>query len=161
MIRAVAMVLALALAGCDTTAKEAQLRTLVGLYLNHYGETFGAGLEPVAQDQIAPLAEGQAHMVQVELEPGLEYRFIGACDNECVDIDMQLVNLVSGEVVAFDNLPDNYPLVVYTPPEPGRYQVSLHMFGCTMQPCYAGLRMVAGALAGPANDAGAAAPAQP
>lgn len=145
MIRALVLLLAFALAGCDQTAKDAELRTLVGRYLDYYASAFGGGMEAAGPDQIAPLTEGQAHTVDLDLEPGLQYRFIGACDNECIDIDLQLLNLTSQEVVAFDNLADNFPLLVYAPPEPGRYQVTLVMYGCTIQPCYAGLRTVAGA----------------
>jgi hypothetical protein len=151
MTRALLLLFALALAACDQTAKDAELRTLVGRYLDYYAGAYGGGMQPAGPDQIAPLTEGQAHTVDLDLQPGLEYRFIGACDNECIDIDLRLVNVTSQEVVGLDNLADNFPLVVYTPPEPGRYQVTLLMYGCTIQPCYAGVRMVAGAPAAPAQ----------
>jgi len=88
---------------------------------------------------------------QVDLVGGTPYRFIGACDNECSNVDIELI-APQGGVVASDLLADDYPVANFTPPENGRYLLRLIMQTCTIAPCYAGVRVMSAA---PADEAAA------
>jgi len=148
---------ALALTACSQN-KDGELRTLVGRYLDHYTAIYGGGLGKSADDAISTLNEGQSSQTNFTLEAGVQYVFIGACDNECQDIDLAVTNLATGEVVARDNLADNYPVVGFMPEEEGNYEVLLMMYRCTIQPCYAGARFLSSAAPAEAAPDAAAEP---
>lgn len=120
-----------------------QLVALVGAYLDDVQQHFAPGLEPAAglSDEIAPLEQGADHRWRIELVGGAAYRIIGACDNECSDIDIELID-ASGAVVASDTLPDDYPIVDHAPTANGAYVVRMIMQRCTVAPCFAGVRVL-------------------
>ena len=129
---------------------DAQLRSLVLDYLDLYQDTFGGTLVRNLDyiDGVVAMRRGDAHVFERHLSAGVEYRFIGACDNECEDVDLLLLDQTGapilnaeGEPVA-DQLVDNYPVVVFTPPADGVYLVMLAMYACTAEPCYAGMRIL-------------------
>lgn len=129
----------------DLTAEErAQLQQLVASYLNNAQQSLGAGMNPAQgfSDEVAGLQPGTDHRWQVNLNGGTAYRIIGACDNECSNMDIELIDTRTGGVVASDTLPDDIPLVNFTPPTNGRYIVRMMMQTCTIAPCYAGARIL-------------------
>jgi hypothetical protein len=135
-----------------TAEQQEQLNTLVTSYLNDVQNQFGQGMGPAQgfTDQIAAMQPATDSRWQVNLTNGTAYRFIGACDNECSNLDIELIDMRTGGVVASDMLPDDYPVVNYTPSADGQYIVRLIMQTCTIAPCYAGARaLTAGA---PAAD---------
>lgn len=92
--------------------------------------------------EIITMGPGTDHRWQVSLTGGTEYRFVGACDQDCSDIDIELVDFSTGGVVASDVLPDDFPVTRFTPPADGRYIVRLSMKTCTTAPCFAGVRVL-------------------
>ncbi len=128
-----------------TNEDDIQLRQLVGRYLDNTQGQYGAGMIPAPgfQDGIADLQPGGDARWQLHLQAGTPYRIIGACDNECTNVDLELID-ASGAVVASDVLPDDYPIVDHTPPEAGIYQIRVMMMACTVAPCYAGARVLSG-----------------
>jgi hypothetical protein len=78
----------------------------------------------------------------VDLVAGTPYRIIGACDNECSNMDIELIDMSTGGVVASDMLPDDYPVVDFLPQANGQYVVRMLMQTCTIAPCYAGARVL-------------------
>lgn len=120
--------------------EHAQLQQLVGRYLDGVQKNYGSGMAS-AGEHMATLQPGTSHDWTVNLNAGAAYRFIGACDNECSNVDIQLVD-PGGAVVAQDVLPDDIPVVDFTPPAGGAYQVRMLMRTCTIAPCYAGARML-------------------
>ncbi len=128
-----------------TDQQEIELRQLVGRYLDATQNQYGAGMvaAPGFQDGIADLQPGGDARWQLHLQAGTPYRIIGACDNECSNVDLELID-ASGAVVASDVLPDDYPIVDHTPAEAGIYQIKVMMMTCTLAPCYAGARILSG-----------------
>lgn len=129
---------------------DARLRALVLEYLDLYQATFGGTLVRNLNysDGVVAMRRGDLHVFERYLSGGVEYRFIGACDNECDDVDLMLLD-ASGAPVLGENgepiqdvLVDNYPVVVFTPPSDGTYLLQLYMFGCSAEPCYAGVRVL-------------------
>jgi hypothetical protein len=71
----------------------------------------------------------------------VEYRIIGACDGDCTNVDIELIDSRGG-VVASDLLPDDYPVVSYTPSADGVFYARALMQACTVAPCFAGMRVL-------------------
>jgi predicted small lipoprotein YifL len=93
-------------------------------------------------DEIIPLQPGTDHRWQVNLTGGTAYTILGACDGDCTNVDIELIDVRTGGVVASDVLPDDYPLVTYTPAANGQHIVRIMMQTCTVAPCYAGARVL-------------------
>lgn len=127
-----------------------QLLQLVGSYLTDVQNAQGGGMTPATGfvDEVAGMQPGTDHRWQINLAGGANYRIIGACDNECSNLDIELIDVRTGGVVASDMLPDDYPVVNYTPSADGAYIVRMLMQTCTVAPCYAGARVLSGAASG-------------
>lgn len=124
--------------------ERAQLEGLVAQYLADVQQHYGGGMSPAQgfTDEVAAMQPETDHRWQVNLAGGAAYRFIGACDNECSNLDFEVID-AQGAVVASDLLPDDYPVVDYTPPANGQYYLRLLMRSCSVAPCYAGARVLA------------------
>lgn len=123
--------------------ERAQLEQLVGSYLNDVQRNLAQGMNPAPgfSDHIVSLQPGRDDRWQIDLNGGTAYRIIGACDNECSNMDIELIG-ADGRVVASDVLPDDAPVVNVTPAASGRYTVRTLMQTCTVAPCYAGVRVL-------------------
>jgi hypothetical protein len=71
------------------------------------------------------------------LSAGTTYMVIGACDQDCSDIDMAVKD-EDGEVVASDYANDDYPVMVFTPTSSGRFTIDTSMYDCGASYCYFG-----------------------
>jgi predicted small lipoprotein YifL len=128
-----------------TQEQRDQLESLVRGYVDTAQQQMAAGWRPAAgtSDIVDAMQPGADHREQVQLRGGTAYRIVGACDNECSNVDIELLD-GRGAVVASDMLPDDIPLVNYTPAADGRYTVRMLMQTCTVAPCYAGARVLTG-----------------
>ncbi len=131
-----------------------QLITMIGQQLGQLQSANAPNYAPVGNDTIVPMQPGRDHRFVVDLTGGTEYGFIGACDGDCTNVDLELIDMSTGGVVANDMLPDDYPIFGFTPPANAQYMVRLLMQACTRAPCYAGARVVS-------NGAGAPPPQAP
>ncbi|MEZ5994419.1 MAG: hypothetical protein R3C25_01555 [Hyphomonadaceae bacterium] len=127
-----------------TAEQRTQLEALVAKDLNHVQTQFGNGLSPAPgfADHVAGMQPGADDRWMVELVAGTPYMIIGACDNECSNMDIELIDMATGGVVASDVLPDDFPVVNFTPPANAQYMVRMLMQTCTVAPCYAGARVL-------------------
>lgn len=128
-----------------TAEERQQLEQLVASYLNNVQQQLGGnGMNPAPgfSDHVAGMQPGTDDRWQVDLVGGTAYVFVGACDNECSNMDIELIDTRTGGVVASDVLPDDYPVVNFTPPQNGQYIVRMLMQTCTIAPCYAGTRVL-------------------
>lgn len=119
----------------------------VGQYLDMVQSQIGPGMSPAEgfTDESAAMQPGTDHRWQVELAGGTAYRIIGACDDDCTNMDIELIDMTTGGVVASDMLPDDFPIVDFTPAANGRYMVRMLMQSCSVAPCFAGARVLTGA----------------
>lgn len=124
-----------------SAADHAQLQQVVSNYLDNVQKNFGPNMNNAGQE-LASLQPGTSYDWGVSLEAGVRYLVVGACDNECSNVDIQLVD-PGGSVVAQDVLADDFPVVDFTPAASGAYQVRMLMRTCTFAPCYAGARLLA------------------
>lgn len=119
-----------------------QLIARIGQYLGATHQQFAAGASQVGADTIVPMQPGRDHRFLVDLNGGAMYGFIGACDDDCTNVDIELIDMDTGGVVANDMLPDDFPIASYRPTANGQYMVRLLMQACTTSPCYAGVRVI-------------------
>lgn len=121
---------------------DAQLRQLVSGYLDNYGQQLAGGYQrnTALSDYVAPLQPGQTMNWGIRLQPGVTYKIIGACDNECSDVDLTVVDS-RGTQIDQDILLDDYPVLDFTVPADGFYSVQISMVTCTAAPCYAAARV--------------------
>ncbi|MGQ0531999.1 MAG: hypothetical protein ACT4OF_04805 [Caulobacteraceae bacterium] len=118
-----------------------QLNMLVGGRLHEGYRVWAPGFTQVdAGEAIAPLQPGTDHRLNVNLVRGVSYRIVSACDNECDDLDLELIDVSTGGVVADDLRTDtaHRPILDYTPSNDGRYIVRILLQGCSVGPCYVG-----------------------
>jgi len=101
----------------------------------------GAPLEGFT-DEIVPMQPGTDHRQRVSLAGGSSYRIVGACDGDCTNFDIELIDASTGGVVASDMLPDDFPVVNFTAPADGQYIVRSLMQACSVAPCFAGTRVL-------------------
>jgi hypothetical protein len=118
----------------------AQMDTL----LDAYQQQFAASRTPVEgmADQVVALQPGTDNRWVVNLNAGTDYTFLGACDGDCTNVDIELIDMRTGGVVASDMLSDDYPVVNFTPPANGQYIARLLLQNCTVAPCYTGTRVL-------------------
>ncbi|MBI1186726.1 MAG: hypothetical protein GC206_05245 [Alphaproteobacteria bacterium] len=104
---------------------------------------FAAGKTPVAgAEVITAIQPASDHQFAVELQAGIPYTVVGACDADCTDVDIELLDGGTGQVVASDLLPDDYPVVNFAAPAAARYFVRVILKTCTQSPCYVGARVL-------------------
>ena len=103
---------------------------------------FAAGAVPIpgVEDVLTAIQPGTDHQYQVALTGGTAYVFVGACDADCSNVDLELLDGGTGAVVGSDLLDDDYPVVQYTPASNANYFVRIILRTCTQAPCYVGAR---------------------
>jgi hypothetical protein len=106
-----------------------------------------AGRTPVPgfSEVVVTMQPGADHQFRVSLASGTGYSFMAACDDDCNDVDLELLQASDGLVVGSDLLTDDYPVVHFNPPANGDYYVRIILKTCTNAPCYVGARVLQGA----------------
>ena len=113
----------------------------LGGYLDNYQERFAVGTREAGDDEFASLADGARHDYTVNLRGGREYTVLGACDTNCRDVDVMLLN-EDNAIIASDFALDDHPVVRFTPESNGRYSVRIEMPNCTTGECLAAARVL-------------------
>lgn len=119
---------------------EANIRDL----LDQLQNSFPSGTAPPQgfTDRIVTMQPSTDHRFAMNLEANTNYSFIGACDGDCTNVDIEVIDTRTGGVVASDLLPDDYPITHFQPPQAGSYIVRLLMRECSLAPCFAGARVL-------------------
>ena len=87
---------------------------------------------------IGKLDQDETDTWTMVLYGGHEYIIIGACDGDCGDLDITVLDEYDNPV-ARDTETDDVPVVELNLEEQGRYQIQVKMFDCSVEPCYFGL----------------------
>jgi hypothetical protein len=87
---------------------------------------------------IGRLNDGEEETWTINLFAGNTYRITGACDGDCQDIDLVLLNSDGSELDS-DLLVDDIPILNYTVKTAGSYSIRVIMAQCKEDPCYFGL----------------------
>lgn len=94
----------------------------------------GEGWRQVGEMRHGALADDASETFTVALQKGSAYVLVGACDNDCTDVDLALI-APSGEVVDVDVETDDVPVVEVTPGRSATYTVRVSMPECSAAPC--------------------------
>ncbi len=70
------------------------------------------------------------------LRAGREYVIVAACDEDCSDVDMTVMQ--GSTTVASDELNDDLALVGFTAAEGGNHEIVVKMYNCDAAYCYFG-----------------------
>jgi hypothetical protein len=76
----------------------------------------------------------------VTLEGGVEYAILAVCDEECLDIDLEITN-PADSTLAEDVLGNDWPVLQFTAPATGTYDLKLIMYTCRARTCAWGGRI--------------------
>ena len=87
---------------------------------------------------IGKLDEDETDTWTMPLDGGNEYIIIGACDGDCGDLDIVILDENDDEV-ARDTATDDVPVVELDLKDGGMYQIQVTMYSCSIEPCYFGL----------------------
>lgn len=88
------------------------------------GQPFSGGLQP-----------GQTWDVPAQMSVGYEYQIVGVCDRDCSDLDLRLFD-GNGSLIIEDTATSSQPVVGVIPASTGTFTVQVHMYACTVAPCY-------------------------
>ena len=139
-----------------TQEQRAELRNLAKGYIDDAAAQNTQGFTAVTgvEDEVVALQPTQTHTWAVQLQRGQTYRIIGGCDNECTDMDFELID-PTGKIIERDTLPDSFPIINVMPASSGAYTVRFMMKTCTVAPCYAAARLYhqTGSTTAPAGNA--------
>jgi hypothetical protein len=134
-----------ALAGLFVTTTAAAPRqqdewvTQVRRQLQQYGRAVESrGYSMSHQIYTGSLDKGESEMVEVRLDIGTLYQIMGACDNDCSDLDLTLYNSAGREIDSDLQL-DDYPVVSVEPGRTATYRVKVTMANCSAEPCRYGI----------------------
>lgn len=84
------------------------------------------------------LDENEDAELDVPLERGVSYTIVGACDNDCSDVDFYMFD-PSGAAVAEDTATDDIPIVSFVAQRSGDYRLRVRMYDCASEPCRYGV----------------------
>ena len=97
-------------------------------------ELTSAGFTQIEGERRGALGTNQTVDLPVTLDEGSEYRIIGVCDIDCLDLDLALFD-PGGVEVASDYWEDALPILVHRPDTTGEYRVEVIMIACQVEPC--------------------------
>jgi hypothetical protein len=81
------------------------------------------------------LEEGRSETHDIRIRGGQAYAILGACDNDCRDLDIFLLD-DHGDEIDSDTETDDFPIVRYSPRRNGDFRVRIRMYECNDEPCY-------------------------
>jgi hypothetical protein len=84
------------------------------------------------------LKKGYYKDVNYRLEAGVRYIFVGACDQDCTDLDMKLFD-DNWQLIASDTQPDAEPVIIITTRRTTTFHLRVIMEACTANPCWWGV----------------------
>jgi hypothetical protein len=112
-----------------------QVRTILSEMGQRYEQN---GYELTHDIYTGSLNDDGAEMVRLELSVGMEYEIMGACDEDCSDLDLILYD-GRGNVVDSDMLDDDFPIVSISVTHSGVFSVRVSMAECSAEPCRYGI----------------------
>jgi hypothetical protein len=102
---------------------------------------FGSqGLEETHDVYTSTLNAGGTQNVTMTLQAGKTYIIIGACDQDCNDLDLRLYDS-NGLLLTSDEKDDDHPLVSVAPTRTAAFTVKVVMTHCSRPPCHFGTQV--------------------
>ena len=67
--------------------------------------------------------------LEIDLQAGADYMILGACDRNCTDLDLTLMDMAGTEITS-DVLEDDVPVLTFTAPSSGAHVLWVTMVTC-------------------------------
>lgn len=93
--------------------------------------------------QVGLMPAGGVIYLTIELEEGSRYLINGACDYDCTDLDLHLLD-AEGDVVAEDIEMDDIPLLDFVAPAGRSFLLGISMASCSDDYCFFGYQILKG-----------------
>lgn len=87
---------------------------------------------------IDTLKKGYRKDVDYRLEAGVRYIFVGACDQDCNDLDLKLFD-DNWQLITSDTKPDAEPFLIVTVRRTTTFHLRIIMEACNNDPCWWGV----------------------
>jgi hypothetical protein len=142
-MRAIMTVLAAALIAAPAQAQRPQQQYLdaIRIQLERMGgHALQRGYAPAGGLTYGTLNAGARETRPLSLQAGVAYAILGACDQDCSDMDLRLL-APDSVLVTQDVEVDDRPVLEFTVPRSGVYLVMVMMPGCRQSPCYWGFQL--------------------
>lgn len=112
-------------------------------YLDNYQQNLAAGFGRAGvRDVITGLQGGNSYTWDLgTLRGGQTYRILGACDQDCTDVDLFLLDS-RGQQIGQDVALDDHPVIDVTPGSNERFSVRIQLVNCSQEPCYVAGRLL-------------------
>lgn len=126
-------------------AAEAQTHVRqVRAQLNYAADGFAQrGVFRSHDDFIGSLYDNGETTFTVDLQGGRAYTFLGACDNDCSDVDLWIYD-ERGNLIDSDVSRSDLPYLSFTPRWSARFSVRVRMYACSYEPCSYGVAAFGG-----------------
>jgi hypothetical protein len=98
------------------------------------------GYSPDRAPMMGSLNDDAEESIMVNLNAGTRYAFVGVCDNDCTDVDLQLFG-GDGTKIAEDLDTDDKPVLQFTATYTGAHRMKVLMPTCNQNPCYYGVQI--------------------
>lgn len=79
--------------------------------------------------------------LKVNIRRGVEYVLVGACDENCEDVDLTIYN-PQGEIVTTDTAMGDAPLLVGASAQSGTFYIEVYMPTCSAEACRYGVSIL-------------------
>ena len=101
------------------------------------------GFEPVTDLQVGVQRPRDRDTLTVQLDHGWQYAALTMCDDDCGDLDMNLLDS-TGKRVAFEATSSARSLLRILSPADGTYRLEIVMMKCSTPPCYYAAQLLRG-----------------
>lgn len=98
------------------------------------------GYNPDRAAMMGSLNDDADESIMLNLTGNSHYAFIGVCDNDCSDVDLQLFG-GDGTKISEDMETDDTPVLQFVAPYTGQYRMKVLMPACRTNPCYYGVQV--------------------
>ena len=96
------------------------------------------GMSQTHDYEIDSLDDDAEDSFTLTLRADREYAIVGACDNDCSDMDFWLYD-ENDNLIDSDTSTDDVPVVRVTPRWSGQFRIRVKMYACSVEPCFYGI----------------------
>lgn len=102
---------------------------------------FDRGFQLATDPYYDRLRAEQWDSLDLYMNSGSYYHIIGACDDDCSDLDLILYDENNNEI-SRDTKTDGVPIVEVNPRWSGNFTLRVRMYRCNVNPCHYGVMMM-------------------
>ncbi|WP_111657689.1 hypothetical protein [Isoalcanivorax indicus] len=136
------MMAVIAIAGTGAVSASDRIDRIVQLQLEEGARFFAdEGYVMLGAPRYGALGHGGEDRIPFRIRAGVNHVFYAVCDMDCDDLDLLLLDH-DGSTLTSDLLPDDVPIVEYTPVRDMQVTVVVRMASCDIAPCAYGVSLL-------------------